>query len=139
MSNKIYTRVHNRKATEDSWSQLNPVLLDGEVILVSIEDTIRIKVGDGVTDYNNLPFIDDDIRADVEEALEALRNQVPNDHTHEITDIVGLQTALDSKISANLSSNDAGKVLGIDSQGNVVPTNALRSGLTWGDLMGTTE
>ena len=106
----IYTRVHNQKKTADAWQALNPVLLDGEVIIVAVEGKLKLKVGDGVTAYNDLPFIDDDVRQ-----------------------------ALETKVSASWSAEDADKVLGVDENGKVVPVEALKGNLTWGEIKGTDE
>lgn len=107
MSN-IYSRVHNKKGTEDFWNEINPILLDGEIILVATEGAIRLKIGDGITEYINLPFLDSDLRE-----------------------------LIDTKLSATFSSEDADKVLGINEEGKVVPKKALGdSPVTWGDFLG---
>ena len=110
----IYTRVHHRKDTDESWSNSNPVLLDGEVILVAIDGKIRQKVGDGVTKYNDLPFMDSDI-------VESLEN------------IVSIPT----------TPEDAGKILGVDENGNIalIEATIINGGgtMTWGDLKDLTS
>ena len=55
---KYYNKVPFIKKTDAQWSSLNPILLDGEVILVTTEDdNIRLKVGDGATRYSDLQFL----------------------------------------------------------------------------------
>lgn len=64
MANKIFnTRVKNKRDTEANWKIKNPVLLDGEIIIVTTTsgDT-RFKVGDGKKTYNQLPFQDQKTR-----------------------------------------------------------------------------
>ena len=64
MANKIFhTRVKNKRDTEANWKSKNPVLLDGEIIIVTTTsgDT-RFKVGDGNKTYNQLPFQDQKTR-----------------------------------------------------------------------------
>ena len=64
MANKIFnTRVKNKRDTEANWTKKNPVLLDGEIIIVTTTsgDT-RFKVGDGKKTYNQLPFQDQKTR-----------------------------------------------------------------------------
>ena len=64
MANKIFnTRVKNKRDTEANWKSKNPVLLDGEIIIVTTTsgDT-RYKVGDGKKTYNQLPFQDQKTR-----------------------------------------------------------------------------
>ena len=47
---KLDSRIQNKYDTEQNWTTNNPVLLNGELIIVSKEDgTIGFKVGDGVT------------------------------------------------------------------------------------------
>ena len=55
---KYYNKVPFIKNTETYWETLNPILLDGEVILISDDDgSVRIKVGDGTSPYTELEFI----------------------------------------------------------------------------------
>ena len=55
---KYYNKVPFIKKSDAQWSSLNPILLDGEVILVTTEDeNIRLKVGDGATRYSDLEFL----------------------------------------------------------------------------------
>ena len=64
MANKIFnTRVKNKRDTEANWKSKNPVLLDGEIIIVTTTSgDIRFKVGDGKKTYNQLPFQDQKTR-----------------------------------------------------------------------------
>ena len=64
MANRIFNiRVKNKRDTEANWEKKNPVLLDGEIIIVTTTsgDT-RFKVGDGKKTYNQLPFQDQKTR-----------------------------------------------------------------------------
>ena len=64
MPNKIFNiRLRNKRDTEANWKSKNPVLLDGEIIIVTTTsgDT-RFKVGDGKKTYNQLPFQDQKTR-----------------------------------------------------------------------------
>ena len=60
MENKIFnTRIKNKKDTEANWTSKNPVLLNGEIIVVdTASGETRFKVGDGVKKYSQLPFQD---------------------------------------------------------------------------------
>jgi hypothetical protein len=64
MANKIFnTRVKNKRDTEANWKSKNPVLLDGEIIIVTTTSgDSRFKVGDGKKTYNQLPFQDQKTR-----------------------------------------------------------------------------
>ena len=49
-----------KKDTEGNWTQNNPVLLNGEIILVDTDSgELRAKVGDGTKTYTQLPFTDE--------------------------------------------------------------------------------
>ena len=47
--------------TRDNWYKSNPVLLDGEIGLEKLppsnKSNYAIKIGDGITDWNHLPYI----------------------------------------------------------------------------------
>lgn len=49
-----YTRIQIRRGTASQWSANNPVLAVGEQALET--DTYRVKIGDGTTRYNILPY-----------------------------------------------------------------------------------
>lgn len=67
-SKTINSRMKFTRDTSANWTQNNPVLLNGEVILVDTnEGELRAKVGDGTKTYTQLPFSD-----------EALRNLIAN-------------------------------------------------------------
>lgn len=60
MQKEFSTRIKLKRDTQSNWETANPVLLSGEIISVVIDSTeTRLKVGDGVTQYLNLPFIAD--------------------------------------------------------------------------------
>ena len=50
------SRIKLKTDTEENWSLNNPVLLDGEIIIVKNQQEKKIKIGDGTTNYSNLPF-----------------------------------------------------------------------------------
>lgn len=56
-----YAKIRPRRGTEYEFSVYNPVLANGEIVLVYPDSGIgtglsKFKVGDGVTDYVNLPY-----------------------------------------------------------------------------------
>lgn len=53
----LNARVKHKKDTHENWTTNNPVLLDGELILVVIDGTTMFKVGDGVSHYTSLDFV----------------------------------------------------------------------------------
>ena len=57
MEKQYNARILNKKGTTAEWETNNPVLKDGEmIIIVTAAGKTRTKVGDGVTPYNDLPF-----------------------------------------------------------------------------------
>lgn len=80
MANKIFnTRVKNKRDTEANWESKNPVLLDGEIIVVTTTsgDT-RFKVGDGKKTYKQLPFQDQKTRDLIPSVDSSLSNTSTN-------------------------------------------------------------
>lgn len=74
MSKNINVRIALKRDTSANWTNHNPVLLNGELILVdTAEGQLRVKIGDGIKTYTQLPFTD--------EALRALITEVDNNNS----------------------------------------------------------
>ena len=57
--NIIKTRIQQRYDTLENWESKNPILLEGEVARVRMEDnTVRTKTGDGTSTFNSLSWDD---------------------------------------------------------------------------------
>lgn len=57
------TRTQHSRDTSANWTQHDPILLDGEIIIVdTAEGEVRYKVGDGIKRYSQLPFDDELIK-----------------------------------------------------------------------------
>lgn len=57
-------RTQISRDTSANWTKYDPVLLDGEIIIVdTAEGEVRYKVGDGTKKYSQLPFDDEAIKA----------------------------------------------------------------------------
>ena len=68
-------RIKNKRDSEETWITENPILLDGELIIVDTnEKTIRCKIGDGVTPYTELPFSDELLNDKIAEINSALND-----------------------------------------------------------------
>lgn len=53
----INTRVKNKRDTNINLESANPIILNGEIVIVDHEtEGIKLKIGDGITPYNSLPF-----------------------------------------------------------------------------------
>ena len=55
--------IQFRRATEAEWIQYNPILRAGEPALST--DKMKVKVGDGITDWINLDYIDQSLNNQV--------------------------------------------------------------------------
>lgn len=58
MTNRVKTRTTVRRGTSSQWSTANPILLKGEIGYDSTNN--KIKVGDGVKNWNSLGYLKDD-------------------------------------------------------------------------------
>ena len=60
----INARAKNKRDTSANWTANDPVLLDGEIIIVdTAEGEVRTKIGDGTKKYSQLPFEDEKLRS----------------------------------------------------------------------------
>lgn len=64
VANKTFnTRIKNKRDTSANWTSKDPVLLDGELIIVdTASGETRFKIGDGTKKYSQLPFQDEILR-----------------------------------------------------------------------------
>lgn len=67
MSGKIFnTRVKNKRDSVSNWTDKNPILLDGEVVVVdSTDGKSRFKIGDGAKHYSELSFQDEYLQNEI--------------------------------------------------------------------------
>lgn len=69
MATEFNTRIKFKRDTSSNWTNKNPVILNGEIILVDTDSgELRAKIGDGSKTYTQLPFSD-----------EVIRNLIPTD------------------------------------------------------------
>ena len=57
-STNIEVDMVNRRDTEANWQSINPIVANGEQIIVDTNSGIKIKIGDGVSHFNDLEYID---------------------------------------------------------------------------------
>lgn len=63
MGKTLEGRVKLKRDTSANWTANNPVILNGELILVdTAEGELRAKIGDGTKTYTQLPFSDEILR-----------------------------------------------------------------------------
>ncbi len=66
-NNTWNVRIQHKKDSAENWQSKNPVLLLNELIIVETEDgDYRLKIGDGIHTYSDLPFADQLLRDEVE-------------------------------------------------------------------------
>ena len=62
MAKTFNTRIQLKIDEENNWIAQDPVLLDGEMIIVTTDaGDVRMKIGDGTSTYTQLPFTDEKI------------------------------------------------------------------------------
>lgn len=64
---ELKARLRLKRDTSSNWTKNNPVLLNGELIIVDTDSgEVRSKIGDGVKTYTQLPFNDEALKAYVD-------------------------------------------------------------------------
>ena len=56
----LHTKFRLRRGTSSAWARVNPVLLYGEPGFE--KDTNKLKIGDGVKAWNDLPYLTQDFQ-----------------------------------------------------------------------------
>ena len=74
MANFIKTRIKNKINTKQNWQELDPVLLSGEIAIVIDNELTRIKVGDGVSTFNNLNYTSNAKHISYQDYAQLLKN-----------------------------------------------------------------
>jgi len=113
----INTRIQNKHDIEDKWlAATNFIPKAGELIVYDVDNKYsytRIKIGDGETTVNDLPFVYS-IKTGGDINVDSFGNITVNDssHNHSMTNIEGLQAKLE-EISMTIiepANNDIPKV-----------------------------
>lgn len=113
------TVIKIRRGTASQWTTANPVLAAGEIGLET--NTNRTKYGDGVTAWSSLPYSVADASGTSSVDWTAVLNKpstfTPSAHTHPISDVTSLQTALDGKqdVVSGVSSTEISYLDGVTS------------------------
>lgn len=110
MANKIFSaRVKNKRDIEANWESKNPVLLDGEIIVVTTTsgDT-RFKVGDGKKTYNKLPFQDQGTR----DLIPPVESSLSSTSTNPVQNKV-IKSELDKKAERDVVSATANGLMSV--------------------------
>lgn len=104
-----------RRGTAAALAAANEVPAAGQIIYES--DTNRIKVGNGTTPYNSLPFLDNEITiAEVTGLQAALLAKANAVHNHYVSDILDAGTAATRNVPGAGDASLVQVVLGSDSR-----------------------
>ena len=95
-------RIGHKRDTDAALTQSGFVPLDGELVLAELDGEVRLKAGDGVRTYAELPFLDAVLREEIEGKADA-------DHTHFLAT---------EGMSGFMSSTDKEKLDGIEENAN---------------------
>lgn len=109
MANKeIQARVKHKRDTSANWTKNNPVLLNGEIVLVdTAEGELRAKIGDGIKTYTQLPFSDEALRSLITNNKGTVDEELSSTSTNPVqnktvtTEINGLKTLVGDTSVAN--------------------------------------
>ena len=100
----VYPVIRQKRDTAANWTNHNPVLLNGELILVdTAEGQLRVKIGDGIKTYTQLPFMD--------EALRALITEVDNNNSAVVMTKNGESQLLDTFNIVKLSEEEYNQLI----------------------------
>ena len=96
----LKTRIKLKRDTSANWEKANPVLLNGETIIVdTANNETRTKTGDGTKTYTQLPFDD--------EGTKGGKGLSSNDYTAEDkAEVAKVNNKVDKVTGKGLSAND---------------------------------
>lgn len=104
-----------RRGTAAALAAANEVPAAGQIYYE--QDTNRIKIGNGTTPYNSLPFLDNDISiADVQGLSAALQAKANFLHNHYVGEILDAGTAALRNVPAAGNASATQVVLGSDTR-----------------------
>lgn len=104
MAQKTFdARVRFKRDTSTNWTNNNPVLLNGEIIIVdTLGGEVRFKIGDGTRTYTQLPFQDEFVR-------NLIADKADVNHTHDAATYYS---------SGFMTTSDKAKLDGIEENAN---------------------
>lgn len=106
MATKTFNaRVQNKRDTSANWTKNDPVLLDGEIIIVdTTAGEVRYKVGDGSKKFSQLPFTDEAIIS----SIPTKTSDLTNDSGFITSDGAPVQSVNGKTGTISLSASDVG-------------------------------
>lgn len=131
MAEKTYdARVKWKRDTSANWTSNDPVLLNGEIIIVdtSAGDT-RFKIGDGTKKYSQLPFEDEVVRSLISGKVDKVSGKElsSNDYTDaEKSKLSGIAAGANKYTHPSYTSRSSGLYkLTVDSTGHISAASAV--------------
>lgn len=80
MEKQLNARIKNKRDTSANWEKANPVLFNGEVIIVDTNaGEVREKIGDGIKTYTQLPFKDEAMKAQIDNCVKKTGDTMTGD------------------------------------------------------------
>lgn len=76
MGKILQTRILTKRDALANWTAANPLLLNGEEVLVDLPNNggIRRKIGDGESLFSSLPYSDEDIYTEINNSLQSAKD-----------------------------------------------------------------
>ena len=112
MTKTIQATVKNRTDTAANWTSKNPVLAEGEIIVVQTSaGETRLKIGDGVKTFTQLPYTDEQIYNNVVTSVNGQTGDVilPGDFIVNVTSTDDINCTLDKTFDQIQEAVQAGK------------------------------
>lgn len=131
MAQKMYNaRVKWKRDTSANWTSNDPVLLDGEIIIVDTSSgETRFKVGDGTKKYSQLPFEDEAVRSLISAKVDKVSGKElsSNDYTDaEKSKLAGIAAGANKYTHPAYTSRSSGLYkMTVDSMGHVSAASAV--------------
>lgn len=133
-STEINGRVRHKRDTDLNWSIHNPILLDGEIIIVDMSDgSVRTKTGDGTSHYSQLNFNDGDLRTSVTSLsgrVDTLDDEMDNRYTKSEVDSALAEKQPIGNYASQEHTHDAGEIITGMLSANRLPLTPILKGGT---------
>ena len=121
-SKNIKTRIKHKRDTSANWTKNDPVLLNGEVVIVDTANgETRTKTGDGTSKYSALPFDDEAIKNLINNKVEKVTGKGLSTNDYDATEKSHVQTAYNHSQADHAPSNAEANV---QSDWNVTNTSS---------------
>ena len=131
MAQKTYNvRVKWKRDTSANWTNNDPVLLDGEIIIVDTSSgETRFKIGDGAKKYSQLPFEDEAVRSLISAKVDKVSGKElsSNDYTDaEKSKLAGIAAEANNYTHPAYTARSSGLYkMTVDSTGHVSAASAV--------------